>query len=291
MRTSGLKHVLCLGVTVASALSACTPKHSQQPSPTPEPPHRPVSIAEADSWSPKIMAGSQRFLIRDSSTVSISNDTTTQALPIESTMIYSIVITPSTDSFVLVGRVDSLTINSRLPTKRTSVDTGRAGEFRGTLIPHGQIQAVGQPQTTSCSSSSNSALTRIYELIVPFPKDKIRIGDKWSDTVSATTCHGKTPLTQQLIREFEVTGFNARQQQKLVMIQRKVFITFTGATTDTNTHLSASGSGSGEATLIVDQNSAELLQSDGRTQSTLTVTTSRGTFPFTQTTSTHITTN
>jgi hypothetical protein len=93
-----------------------------------------------------------------------------------------------------------------------------------------------------------------------------------------------------MIREFEVTEFTTWHQQSVVEVRRLTSITFKGASSETNTHLSADGSGSGEATLVIDRNTAVLLESISHTKSTLTIVTSRGAFPFTQATSTFITT-
>jgi hypothetical protein len=205
-------------------------------------------------------------------------------------MTYSVNIVPAQDSFSVVGTVDSSTINSRLQTRALSTDSTNINEFHGALSTQGKLQSTVQLQSAGCSSTSNSTASRIYELILPYPKDTVRIGDKWSDTVSSTSCHGRTPLTQRTIREFEIKEFTTWHQRSAVEVQRLASITFAGASSETNTHLSASGSGSGEATLLIDRNTGALLESVAHTKSMLTIVTSRGEFPFTQVTSTHITT-
>jgi hypothetical protein len=288
--TSQSAGVSSLGAGVLLALFACTQGRPHPPSTSPVPAHEARAVTEIESWSPRITSSSHRYFFRDSSIVSVDNDTVTKPLPIETTMIYSVIIAPSGDSYSVVGKVDSSTINSRLQTRAVSSDTVSVNTFRGALSGRGELQSSSILQPTSCSSASNAATTRIYELILPYPKDKIKVGDKWSDTLSITSCHGRTPLTQHMIREFEVTKFTTWRQHSVVEVRRLTSITFSGASSETNTHLSADGSGSGEATLVIDRNTSELLESISHTKSTLKIVTSRGAFPFTQTNSTYITT-
>ena len=289
MPPSSLIGVSNFGVVVLLALSACTQGHSHPPTSSPELTHEATVVTEVESWSPQITSGAYQYFLRDSSTVSINNDTSTRVLPIETTMIYSVIITPSVDSFLISGKVDSSTINSRLQTKVASRDSAKSDNFHGVLSKQGGLISSSKFHPESCLRSSNAAASRIYELILPHPEDRIKIGDKWTDTISSTNCHGRTPLIQQIIRKFEVKEFTTWHQQKAVEVRRVVAITFIGTSTETNTHLSASGSGFGEATLLIDRSTAALLESNSHTRSIFTIVTSRGEFPFTQLTSTYIT--
>jgi hypothetical protein len=287
IRSAGVSR---LGAVVLLTLVACTQGQPHSPNAPPAPAHEARAVTEIESWSPRLTSSSHQYFLRDSSVISINNDTSKQPLPIETTMIYSVIISPSGDSYSVTGKVDSSTINSRLQMTGISSDTTSINIFHGILSRRGELQLSSGEQPTNCSSSSNAATTRIYELILPYLTDKIKIGDKWSDTLSITSCHGRTPLTQRMVREFEVTKFTTWHQQSVVEVRRLTSITFTGTSSETNTHLSANGSGSGEATLVIDRNTAALLESVSHTKSMLTIVTSRGAFPFTQTTSTYITT-
>jgi hypothetical protein len=274
---------------VILTLSACTP-HRTETAGTNQPPIlNPSAPTDAESWVPQIISGSYKYHVSDSSIVSINNDTTNRVVPIETTMHYSLTVDPMGDSFSILGTVDSSTVNSQLGTKPQIRDSTKIDEFRGVLTKQGQLQLGSQEQSISCSSSSASLSSRIYEFVIPYPKQQLRIGDKWSDTVSSTNCHGRTPLTQQIIREFQVKQFTMWHEHSAVQVQRQTSIVFAGASSEPNTHLQANGSGSGSAILFVDQKAAVLLESNSQTKSTLTIVTSRGSFPFTQLTSTHIT--
>jgi hypothetical protein len=203
-------------------------------------------------------------------------------------MLYGISITALGDSFSIVGTIDSLAINSRLHTKAVSNDSLKPGEFHGVLSKHGVLSLPAHQQFVSCSQMTNTMTARIYELIISLPIGKRGIGDTWSDTVSSISCHGRTPITQQTVRQFTIKMFTTWHAHSVVKIDRLSNIIFTGASTGANTHLSAKGSGSGEATLVIDRTTSILLESNSHAKSTLTITTSRGEFPFTQLTSTYI---
>lgn len=203
-------------------------------------------------------------------------------------MNYSLAVKAIGDSFLIAGRYDSLRINSQLRAYVQDGDSATAAEVHGLLTKRSELELIPEHSTPVCSSSSNSMLSRIHELIIPYPAGKFEIGTIWSDTVSTRNCHGKTPFSQQMIRQFEVKSFTTWQGREVVEIQRLVSSTFTGISTGTNSHLQATGSGSGIATLILDRKTAVLLESNSQTKSSLTITTSRGEFPFTQLISTHI---
>ena len=278
-------------LVIGSLLSGCSHARPSLPSSIPGPVTAPAAEAKVQSWTPRLMIGTSQYSFRDSSTVSISNDTTSQSLPIETTLNYKISITSLNDSFSLLGTIDSLTINSRLHTKNASADSLKADEFHGVISKQGRLVPSSEEKLLNCSRTSNAMVSRVYELVIPYSIATVKVGDTWSDTVSNTACHGRTPLTQQSIRIFKVINFAKWHEQSAVEIQRNSQIVFTGASTETNTHLSAKGSGTSESTLIIDQTSASLLESSGNTKSTLVITTSRGEFPFTQFTSTHIVKN
>lgn len=289
MSSSMFANLLIRTAVGALTLSACSQQRPQTTSANPQPTRQSTAPLEVESWTPRISSGSYTYLVNDSSIVSINNDTASRVLPIETTISYSIVIGTLGDSFSISGKVDSSKVSSPMQTRAQIRDSTRSDEIHGILTSHGQIQLSSPKQFTSCSSSSNSMVTRVYELIVPYPKNQLNAGARWSDTVSMTNCHGKTPLTQQIIRQFQVKGFTIWHDRKAVEIQRLTNIIIEGVPSEPNIHLQASGSGSGNATLFLDRATTVLLESNSQAKLTLTIVTSRGAFPFTQLTSTHTT--
>ena len=271
-----------------STLSACAQGRSVVPPSPQSEPVIPKASAENKSWVPQIAAGIYRYIIEDSSIISINDDTITKSVPITSTMIYSLSIDRSRDSIVLMGKVDSAIIDSRIPRRNPFANIAKDKEFHAILSIRGQLISAAKDSSSACSSSSSPTISPIYELILPVRQEELKIGDKWMDTVSSTSCHGRTPLIQQVIRTFEVKQFTTHDNQSTVEIVRNSSITFAGTTTDPGSQLSARGSGTAITTMIFDQSTATLLESNSQIESALTVITSRGKFPFTQHTISHI---
>jgi hypothetical protein len=271
------------------ALSACSTGHvPATPSSSPTT-HADTAAAhpELSSWSPQMTAGTRRYLIIDSSTVSLSNDTTSRVMPIKSTILYSLSVTNRGDSFALTSQIDSVAISTQLHVKG-SPDTGRVSEFHVMVSKQGQLTMNSEQATTTCTGASISAASRISELMISLPTNRLKTGDKWADTASTISCHGKIPLMQHATREYELIDLSSCLQRDAVKVRRTVFDTFTGSSTESNNHLSANGSGTSTSILCLQRNTGALLESNAQSRSDLAVVTTRGTFPFIQNTNTHI---
>ena len=263
--------------------------HLHPPTSTPEPARSSPTLVQEEFWTPQLMPGARQYLFQDSSIVSINNDSTSQPLLIQTSMNYDITIEPLADSFGISGRIDSVSVKSQVhPITNSSDSTKKLLELHETLSRNGNIHLRAHEKVTDCSMVSTSMISRIYEIVIPFPSSKLKLGDKWTDTVSTTSCHGRTPITQQTVRRFEVASFTTWRETSAVEIHRFAANTFTGSSMETNTHLSANGTGSSNATLFINRKTGSLLESNSQSNSILTIVTSRGQFPFTQLISTHI---
>jgi hypothetical protein len=289
MGKSMMMQKLVLTLAAILTFEACSTGHSPASSPSTPVPHADTAAIDlrSNSWTPRIMVGTRRYFIRDSSTVSINNDTTSRVLPIESTMIYSISITDMGSSFALNSRIDSLTVSTQLPMRNNS-DTAKVAEFHTLLSKQGQVVPTPEQAKVACAGTSTAASSRIGELIINLPSTRLKVGDKWTDTASTTNCHGKIPLVQQATREYELLDLSSCLQRDAVRVRRTVSDTFTGASAETTNHLSASGSGTSTAILCLQRDTGALIESNGQSRSDLIVVTNRGTFPFTQNVNTHI---
>jgi len=272
---------------VILAIGACSTGRRPTPTtPLSAPHHDSLPVASATGWTPRFSPGKWQYLIHDSSTISMTNDTTGYVEPIESTTIYTLSIADSGNVFALISRVDSVAVNSRLPMRKFG-DMTTPVELHGVLSRQGHFTAIGGGASTTCTGASISPATRLQELLITLPMGALRPGDKWSDTSSTTICHGKIPLTQTLVRNYELMeGWTC--QPGAVQVRRTVSDSLTGSSVETNNHLGASGVGTATSILCLDRNTGVLLESNSQSHLELTVTTSRGKFPFTQNTITHI---
>ena len=277
------------GVLFIISLGACSTTHSlgTRTPPVPTRNNSVTSVSAVSSWTPQIKPGQWKYLIRDSSTVSINNDTVTRIEPIESTTIYTITLTDTSSSLVLTGHIDSLYIRTRL-SNRTRSEVSETPDIHGFVSHQGHFtETVSTSPTTVCTGNTPSPISRISELLIPLPNHSLIVGDKWSDTSSVTICHGKIPLRQIAVREYELLDLSSCQHNA-VKVRRVVTNTFAGSSAEGSNHLSASGSGTANSILCLRQNTGALLESTGQSELQLTVTTTRGVFPFIQKTITHI---
>jgi hypothetical protein len=266
---------------------ACSTTHpAARTTVAPAPQHDSVTASRTSGWTPRVSPGKWQYLIRDSSTISMTNDTTGHVEPIESRTTYTLSIADSDSVLILSGRIDSLFVNSRLSRKQ-SFDAGEQLELHGVLSTQGHFSETGTAASATCTGTTVSPASRLSELVLIFPTEAIKVGDKWSDTTVTTVCHGKIPLTQVMVRNYQLMDPSGCQQ-RAARVQRTISDSLSGASPEDNNHLSASGSGTGSSILCLDRDTGVLLESNGQSHLELTITTSRGKFPFTQNTSTHI---
>lgn len=281
---------LALSAFFYSSIFACTTGHPSRPSTSPtraQPNTAPIEMRNK-SWTPELIAGEFRYLIHDSSTVSINNDTTTSVTPIESIMIYSITTTDSNNTLVLTGHVDSLHVNSNLST-RAKPDTATTINLHMVTSKQGQLLSSPTEFAQNCSAINSPGLSRISELLIPLPVHATKVDNKWTDTLSIITCHGKIPLRHTMRREYELLDLSSScQQPSGVQVRRIVTDTLTGSSTEANNHITANGFGTATSILCLEQKTGMLLTGDQQSHLELTVTTTRGVFPFTQNSNTHI---
>jgi hypothetical protein len=290
MRTSttwGSQFARC-AILLSVGLGACSTNPRPVSTTSVTIPHTDSVTVESRSnvWSPRITTGTWHYTIQDSSIVSISNDTSAHVHPIELRTIFSITITDSANILVLTGQVDSSVLDTH-SASRMKANTGSLTVQHMILSKQGRVIDPPKNAAPTCIGI-NTASTRIPELAVVWPSTQVKIGDRWADTLSVTNCHGKIPLVQTAIREYELLDLTSCQQRDAVKVRRSVSDSFTGSSVDTTNHLNARGSGTASTILCVNRDTGTLLESIGQSRVDLTVVTTRGAFPFTQSTSTHI---
>ena len=249
--------------------------------------HETLKNPREAEWLPHQIVGSRQYLIHDSSTISATEDAS-QSRKSETNTFYSLHINQSNDSLLLTAKVDSFITISRFPSTDTSFNIDTTHEFHSTLSPTGQISPLTQDSLSLCTQGITSAAMRTYELFIHYPKRGLRVGDRWTDTVSTTVCHGKIPVLQQAIRNYIVLNFTTWDQQPAVTVRRTVFSILSVDFRKIQNQFHAIGSGESSAVIYANHLTGVLLQSDTESKSTLTVTTTRGVFSFSQILSTHI---
>jgi hypothetical protein len=273
-----------------SLITACTTSHSSVPNVPATRSQRDTAPSESENkgWVPQLKSGRSQYLIHDSSTVSISNDTTAPAVLIESATLYSISIADTDTVLIVTAHIDSQYINSSHSIK-TKQDSTLRPDIHIAISRQGKLLSK-QPVISSvdCSATNTPTPSRIDELLIPLPRQISKIGDKWTDTLSSTTCRGHTLLTHVTIREHELLDLSSScQQHEAVKVRQTISETVSGSSAGHN-HLGTNGSGTATSVLCLERSTGMLLESKKQSRLDLTVTTIRGVFPFTQNTSTSI---
>lgn len=241
----------------------------------------------ASSWFPKLVPGSNRYLITDSSTISISGDSS-HSSSVHTAAIYDITLTASGDSLSLTASVESLTTNSHLQTPRLDSQMDSTKDFHATVSNSGRLSPITGMISSMCATGANPGAIRVLELTLNYPRMHLKVGDKWTDSVSTTSCRGKTTLEQQNIYQYQLTDLTTQNGHNLAQIQRDVLTTFHSLSSNQKNQLTTSGYGSSTSVLYVDQKTSALIQSSEHSRLKLTINTARGNYPFIQDTFTQI---
>ncbi len=273
-------------ITVMCACS-CSRVHSEQPLAGKSVTRDSVNVSPIDGWLPHQVPAVQQYVIKDSSTILVNDST--QAASINSRTVFTLTTQLAGDSAILLARVDSTLISSYAPIVKTTSDTTKSRTFQAVLSPKGKIQRIDGSTDDFCSGAQDPVISRIFDLTVTYPTNRIRAGDKWSDTTYITTCRRQIPLHQESIRQYEMLGRMTSATSSAIKIQRITSTRFLGVGTAPRTHLQVDGSGTSLMTLYIDQINGFLLSANGKSTLILNISTARGSYSFNQNILTDIT--
>ncbi len=246
------------------------------------PPVRPVpeslNTSKEFHWYPTLLAHSSRYRVDDSSTVSITSDSTRKEVLLASSTIYSLALTQG----------KKLTVDLRLDSISTDSTNSMPSQMQpkvhatATLSARGQIVDLHSTTPISCQGGMDPRFVRLSELIILLPPNPVVIGNEWADTSTSIICHGRIALKQYVVRNYRLLSALSLQNRPVVQLQRTASVKTEGVPADSTNSIVTSGTGSSSTILFVDQDTGELLKSTGTSDLFLSVTTSRGIFPFQQ---------
>jgi hypothetical protein len=254
---------------------------------------RPDSAAAtpaAASWTPKRAAGTWRYELRSEAVVGLTGDSAAAHVPVASTTLYTVTLTPTGDRFQVSGQVDStaVTAGSRVPPPQRADSTRPV--FRAELLSDGTLAALQGAAQPPCAGGTEPVIAAVQSLFVRLPAT-LSVGTTWQDTVVTVTCRGELPLTSTAVRRYRVVGPTSWNGRPALEVERSGTLTL--ASTDTvgsgavatgtsTNRMSVTGTGTSASTLQVDPTTGLLLSSRGEHHTTLTVTTGRSALPFQQ---------
>lgn len=262
-------------------ICSCSPAHRERPIAIKPAVRDSAEVSPVDGWLPHQVATAGQYVIQDSSTVSLVNDSA-QSSSINSRTVFTLTTQRVGNSTVLQARVDSLSTTSSTSTAGPTPDNSQLPMFRAAMSSTNEVQEIDGPASTLCTGGQDPVVSRIFDLTVTYPQRRIKNGDKWADTIHITTCRGRTPLRQERTRQYEMLGRVSSPASLTVKIQRTTSTRLIGAGVSGQNRLNIDGSGTGSATLYVDETSGALLSAKSSSTSTLNVVSARGSYSFIQ---------
>lgn len=260
---------------LAILVSGCSAPINKPGSPPITPILEPLHAPKQFHWSPTAIAHSSQYRVNDSSTVSITNDSTGKEVLLISSIIYNLVL--------IQGK--ELTLNLHIDS--TSTDSARQQVQSGlhataTLSAQRQIADLHSTTSTSCKTGMDPRFTPLFDLIIPLSPNPATIGSQWADTSTMIICYGKITLRQRIIRNYTLLAELLQQNRPAVQLRRITVAEMEGLRSEPTDSITANGTGSGTAILFLDRDTGALLESIGTSNLSLSVITSRGIFPFRQ---------
>lgn len=277
-----LSHRRFYQILIIICTYSCSTVHREQPVALKPIPRDSVKLSPLEGWLPHQSAIAGEYMIEDSSTISVNNDSV-QSPSINSRTVFTVMTQLVGDSAVLHATVDSLIVSSHTPVARGVFDSSSQSQtFQATLSPTGKVQKIDGRVTPICVGGQDPAASRIFDFTITYPKHRIKDGDKWADSTRITTCRGKIPVSQESTRQYQMLGRISSPTSSTVKIQRTTSTHFIGIGPSARNPLEIEGSGTSSTTLYVDDVNGLLLHADGQSTSTLNVLTTRGSYLFIQ---------
>ena len=275
-------------------MAACTTSAPPPATPTP-PATRKDSVAPptpAARWNPRRVAGSWRYELHSSGTVSLAGDSTADSLPLGRTVLYTVTIAPAdgqaigSPAFAVTGSVDSVTVSTpeRVPTPTAGSNSNP--HFQAALAADGQLISLTSNATTPCQGATDPLSAAASMLFVTLPA-AISPQESWSDTVSTVTCRGRMPMIATTTRQYRAVTDTVWRGRPALLLTRTDSLDIESrsdsgsiGTTDSTGSMKATGKGHAAFTLYVDPRSGVLLEAAGRSHTDILVTTGNSSFPF-----------
>jgi hypothetical protein len=264
----GLCVVLAAGCTLTPPPATPTPTSAQKDSTSP--------ANAAISWKPRLSAGSWRYELLSTATVTLTGDPTASALPIGRTTVYTVSIAPTREPvsssvpFEVVGSVDSVAVTTpgRIPTPTAGSNV--RPHFRAELGSDGRVVNLTSDATTACQAAVDPLSAAALTLFVTIPPT-ISVGASWKDTVSTITCRGRMAVITTAIRQYKVVTDTVIGSRPALLLRRTDSLNVRNRPDTTSGQMTAAGAGSAAFLLYVDPASGMLLNATGQSHTEILV--------------------
>lgn len=266
----GFRSTALVALGIAGTLACSSPGTvPARPGPAPVPeatPTRPTG-----RWSLQREAGSARYEIRSVATIELAGDSV-PGDSLSTAMIVSLAVADSGATLSVAGTIDSLGIarGTRITTQDSMPPLPIV--LHGVLDRQGGVLQLGSPAATAdslCRAAVDPLVAVTRDLFVRLPQ-RLTSGTTWQDSTQATSCRGRLPVTTTTLATYTVLGEQVVAGRALLAIARSTTLSLAGGGEQHGRSATVQGTGSGSGTLLVDPETAALV--DARSESTVTVT-------------------
>lgn len=274
---------LCVALAAGCTLSP--PPPTPAPSPAAKDSAAPTNAAIA--WRPRRTAGSWRYELHSTATVTLTGDTAASALPVGRTTVYTVTLTPARKPsgsgvpFELTGSVDSVVVTTpeRVPMPTAGSDI--RPHFHAELASDGRLANLTSDATIACQEAIDPLSAAAATLFVTLPP-AISPGATWRDTVSTVTCRGRMAVITTAIRQYRAESDTVAGKQPVLRVVRTDSIRVKNRpdTITTSEQMTAEGTGSGTLVLYVDPKSGALLNATGQSHTEILIVAGTSRYPF-----------
>lgn len=249
---------------------------SSSPGPAPASPGAPPAPEAAPTrptgrWSLEREPGSARYEIRSTAMIELAGDSV-PGDSLSTTIVVSLSIADSGDALSVTGTIDSLQVARGARITTTDSTPLLPIPLHAVLDRQGGLLQLGRPADVPdslCNAALDPLIAVTRDLFVRLP-ERLTSGTTWQDTTQATSCRGRLPVTTTTIATYTVLGEQAVAGRALLAIARSTTLSLTGGGEQHGRSATVQGAGTGSGTLLVDPETAALVDAQG--QSTVDVT-------------------
>ncbi len=238
--------------------------------PTPEaavveaPPPSPAAPATRFEWT----ARSTRYELTARTAVRVVGDSVPTGVDTVTTRaLVTLAFAGRGDMRTIAGTVSDAAIvagTQLTPPGPVSRQPPRAVGFSGVVGPGVSAIALPPAAATDCASAAASLIAAARELVPPVPTE-LRVGDRWQDSVTTTSCRAGVQITSVARHEYRVDGMDSRMGRPAIRVQRTTALQVSGSGEQSRREVTVEGTGRGAATLWLDPAAGHLVELDATT--------------------------
>lgn len=260
-----------LSLTALFAVACRTPVPRQEIVPEPPPPPPPVVKVTDGPWSWLPVRERRAYTVTQRALITTRQDTLARVDTVTSEL--GTAFTQFVQANRISGSLTSYRVSSgaraattpagvTLPVTLAAISSGSAMPWTMTAPAESNACTAAAPSAANTSALAWTIAQGVRELWFRAP-DTLRVGTRWSDSTSYTSCRDGIPLRLQVRRDFRVSAVAEREGRAVLTVLRETRTTLTGEGTQFGETVRFTGSGTGSLQYEIEPASGEMLGGAG----------------------------